>query len=141
MKVYDYVSSDVVEVSDAQYDFMQAVLKHGGRVEAALKECPVSDEQMATWRADRMFWPVLEGHVTILIRARGLSTDYIKDYLLSTLSGKKEPTDTQMKAINTSVRALGMGLTPRTGFNGAVTVSPTNTTITFNDGLDKPANG
>lgn len=141
MKIYDYNIGDLVEITDTQFDFMQAVIKHGGRIELALKDYPVSDEQITAWRADSVFWPVLEGHVTILIRARGLSSDYIKDLLLSTLAGKTVPTKEQMQAINTSVRALGMGQQPRPGFGGQVTVNPGNTTITFNDGLEKPANG
>lgn len=137
MKIYDYNIGDVVEISDSQYDFMQAVIKHSGRIDSAIKDYPVSDEVIDTWRKDKVFWPVLEGHIAILIRAQGLSPDYIKDYLLSTLHGSKEPTDAQLKAIGHSIRALGMGMT-RQGFQGSVTVSPANTKITFNDGLDTP---
>lgn len=135
MKIYDYNIGDVVEISDAQYDFMQAVIKHSGRIAEAIKDYPVSNEQIDNWRKDKVFWPVLEGHISILIRAQGLSPDYIKDYLLSTLHGSKVPTDAQLKAIGHSIRALGMGMNNR-GFNGSVTVTPQNTKITFNDGLD-----
>lgn len=136
MKIYDYNIGDIVEISDAQYDFMQAVIKHSGRIDSAIKDYPVSDEVIDTWRKDKVFWPVLEGHISILIRAMGLSPDYIKDYLLSTLHGSKEPTDVQLRAIGHSIRALGMGMN-RQGFQGSVTVTPQNTKITFNDGLDK----
>ena len=135
MRIYDYNLGDVVQISDVQYDFMQAVIKHSGRISEAIKEYPVSEEQIELWKKDAVFWPVLEGHITILIRAQGLSPDYIKDYLLSTLHGSKEPTEAQLKAIGHSIRALGLG-TGKQGFSGSVTVTPQNTKITFNDGLE-----
>lgn len=136
MKIYDYNLGEVVEISEEQYNFMEAVIKHSGRIADALKDYPVSDELIDQWRKDKLFWPVLEGHITILIRSHGLSPEYIKDYLLSTLHGSKVPTETQMKAIGHSIRALGMGLSKQ-GFQGSVTVTPQNTKIVFNDGLDK----
>lgn len=136
MKIYDYTSAAVIEVSDAQYDFMQAVIKASGRIEDARKEYPITDEQLANWKQDPVFWPILEGHLTVLYRSRGLTADYIKDYLLSTLEGKKTPSKEQMMAINQSVKALGMGMQPRAGFSGKVTLAPDTTKIEFNDGLD-----
>ncbi|MFA6315733.1 MAG: hypothetical protein WC648_05200 [Candidatus Paceibacterota bacterium] len=135
MKIYDYNIGDLVEISDTQYDFMQAVIKCGGRFDLALVDYPVSQEKIEEWKKDQVFWPVLDGHIKILIRAKGLNPEYIKDFLLSTLAGKKEPTDAQLKAINASIRALGMGLQQRAF---TATLTPNNTTVTFNDGLDKP---
>ena len=137
MKIYDYVTQDAIEISDTQYDFMQFVVKHNGNIDLALKDYPVSQEQLNLWKEDKIFWPCLEAHLVTLARARGLNSDYIKDYLLSTLTGQKEPTEVQMKAINASVRALGMGLAARRGFSGSVVVSPSNTQIVFEDGLER----
>ena len=133
MVIYDYVSGEAVEISESQYDFMQAVIKSSGRMEEARKIYAITDEQLAAWKNDPVFWPVLEGHVAILLKARGLTPEYIKAYLIDTLYGKKDPTKSQMGAINASVRALGMGLNPRTGINGKVVVTPTNTQIEFKE--------
>lgn len=137
MQIYDYTTSECVEVSDAQYDFMQAVIKCSGRMEDVRKEYPITNEQLEIWKADPIFWPVLLGHLTILNKSRGLTPEYIKSFLVDTLSGKKNPTKAQAMAINASVRALGMGLQPRS-FNGKLSVTPGNTEIVFSDGLEEP---
>ena len=137
MKIYDYKIADLVEISDAQYDFLQAIIKYNGRMEEARKEFKVSDEQFEIWSKDEIFKSVLESHLTVLFRSRGLTADYIKSYLLSTLEGKKEPSRVQLMAINASVKALGMGLSPRTGINGKITVTPESTKLEFNDGLEE----
>jgi hypothetical protein len=134
MKIYDYNRGDIVEISNAQYDFMQSVIKHSGRLDAAIADYPVSAEQIDLWRKDPEFWPVLEGYLSILIRSHGLSPEYIKDYLLSTLYGTKKPTKEQLTAIAQSIRALGMGLQSRTV---KANITPSNTTIEFVDGLDE----
>lgn len=135
MKIYNYQSGGVVEISDAQYDFMQAFIKHSGRMEFIIKDFPISQEQLEAWHNDPVFWPILESHMTILIESRGLTPEYVKAYLLKTITGQTQPTREQAMAINTSVKALGMGLQQRTGINGKAIVTPENVTIEFNDGL------
>ena len=116
---------------------MQFVIKHSGRFDLALKDYPVSDEQMIVWKEDKVFWPLLNAWITKLAESRGLTPEYVKSFLFSTLEGKIEPNDNQMKAINNTIRALGLGLAERKGFNGAITISPSNTQIVFEDGLDR----
>lgn len=140
MLVYDYVTTDVVEVTDSQYDFLQALIKSHGAMDAALKEVPVTAEQMDAWKGDPVFWPVVQGHLQVLHRSRGLTPEYLKSYLLGTLDGTKRPTGEQLKAIGHSLRALGMGLAPRQGFGGKATITGETTIIEFNDGLDNGQN-
>lgn len=137
MKVYDYVSADVVEVTEAQYCFIEAIVKHAGNEKAAAEEAKVSQEVIDGWKKDPVFWPTVRGHVQVLVQSRGLTPEYVKAYLLGTIVGKEKPTPEQIKAIGHSVRALGMGLAPRAGLAGKMkmTATPEGTTIEFNDGL------
>lgn len=143
MKIYDYSTGNVVEVTDGQFDFMQAVIRHSGRMDLVVKDFPISDEQVKAWQADPVFWPILEGHLQILHEARGLTPEYVKSCLLKTIRGSDVPTREQAQAINTSVKALGMGLQQRTGFNGKAVFSPENVTLEFTQGeisgKDNPA--
>ena len=134
MKVYDYISACVVEVSEVQYDFIQSLIKHGGKESLALEEIKVSREYLEAWKKDPVFWPVVQGHMQVSGQARGLTPEYVKSYLIGTIAGKEKPSREQMQAINTSVRALGMGLQHR-AFQGKVTATPEGTTLEFNDGL------
>lgn len=134
MKVYDYISASVVEVTEAQYNFIYALIKHQGDEAKAAEEGKVSQDQINEWKKDPVFWPTVKGHVQVQIQARGLSTDYIKSYLLSTIVGQEKPTREQMQAVNTSVRALGMGMQQR-GIQGKMTATPEGTTLEFNDGI------
>ena len=135
MKIYDYNDGKVKDITDQQYDFIQEVIKHCGRMDAVLKDYPVPPEELAKWKDDPTFWPILEGHLTILVRSKGLSLEYAKEFLLDTLSGAKERTSEQMKAINATIKVLGAGVATRPGFSGKVTLSPDNTKIEFSDGL------
>lgn len=125
----------MVEVTEAQYNFIYAVIKHQGDEAKAAEEGKVSRDQINEWKKDPVFWPTVKGHVQVQIQARGLSTDYIKSYLLSTIVGQEKPTREQMQAVNTSVRALGMGMQQRTAFNGKAAISPENITIEFSEGV------
>lgn len=140
MLVYDYVTANVVEVADVQYDFLQSIIKAHGVMDVALKETPVSAEQLKSWKEDPIFWPIVQGHLQVLHRGRGLTPEYLKSYLLGTLDGTKRPTGEQLKAIGHSLRALGMGLAPRQGFGGKATITGETTIIEFNDGLDNGQN-
>jgi len=139
MKIYDYVTATVIEISDAQYEFMQNLMKHSGKESEAREESKVSAEVFESWKNDPVFWPIVQGYVKVLIQSRGLTPEYLKSYLLSTIAGNEKPTNEQLKAIGHSVRALGMGLQNRT-FSGKATITPDNTTIEFNDGLDAEVN-
>ena len=136
MRIYDYISRGVIEVSDDQYDFMQALLKNNGRFEDAKKDFPVTNEKIEEWRKDSLFWPCLEGWLVVLWKSRGLTVEYVKSYILDTLEGKAKPDETQMKALTNSIRALGMGLNPRTGINGKVQIAPESVILEFSDGID-----
>ena len=134
MRIYNYVDGEVVDITDQQYDFLHILVRHNGRMDSAIKECPIPDEQLKLWQEDKVFWPVLTGYIEVVSRARGLTADYVKDFLLGVLSGRREPTEAQLKIVNQAVRALGMGLQSRTA--SKVEITPSNTTITFNDGTD-----
>ena len=133
MKIYDYNDGKVKDITDQQYDFIQEVIKHCGRMDAVLKDYPVPPEELAKWKDDTTFWPILEGHLTILVRSKGLSLEYAKEFLLDTLSGAKERTSEQMKAINATIKVLGAGVATRPGFSGKVTLSPDNTQFEFKE--------
>ena len=135
MKIYCYENRAVVEISDAQYDFLQAMMKHSGRMVDVKKDYPITDEQIADWKADPIFSLVLKGYEAALFKSRGLTPEFVKKEIMETLEGT-EKTFEQCRAVANAIKALGMGLTPRTGFGGKITVAPENTTITFNDGLD-----
>ena len=142
MKIYDYNDGKVKDITDQQYDFIQEVIKHCGRMDAVLKDYPVPPEELAKWKDDTTFWPILEGHLTILVRSKGLSLEYAKEFLLDTLSGAKERTSEQMKAINATIKVLGAGVATRPGFSGKVTLSPDNTQFEFKEiPIDDKADG
>jgi hypothetical protein len=44
IKNYDYTDGTVKEITEAQYDFLQIVIKNAGRMDVVLKEYPVPDE-------------------------------------------------------------------------------------------------
>ena len=139
MKIYDYNTGEVVDIDPIQYDFLHAFIKADCRQEAVLKDMPeIATETLLMWQSGP-FWPILQGYVTVLKRSKGLTGDYLKDFLMQVLAGRKEPTDAQLKVIGHAVKILGLGLQPRHGFGGSVTVTPDNTVITFNDGLEIPA--
>jgi hypothetical protein len=79
---------------------------------------------------------MLEGYLIVLVKARGLSLDRVKEFLLDTIAGKSDPTKQQMAAAGHALKALGCGVSVRAGFNGKVTVTPENTQVVFSDGLD-----
>jgi hypothetical protein len=136
MKIYDYNTAEVVDIPDIQYDFLHAFIKNDCKTDTTLKDIPgITAEMLTAWQSEP-FWAILEGYVIVLKRARGLTGDYLKDFLMQVLAGRKEPTDSQLKVIGHAVKVLGLGLQPRGGFNGKVTVTPENTQIVFNDGLD-----
>ena len=133
IKNYDYTDGTVKEITEAQYDFLQMVIKHSGRIDSVLKEYPVPTEDMDKWRADPIFWPMLEGYLTVLVKSRGLSVDKVKEFLLDTIVGQKQPTKEQLAAANAALKALGVGVNNRNGFKGEVTVTPSNTTFVFEE--------
>jgi hypothetical protein len=137
MKIYDYAISGLVEVTDGQYEFMQAVIKYSGRMEEVYTNyTAASRELVAQWLTDPMFKQLMDGYITVLCRSRGLTPEYLKSELIQTIAGQKAPTKAQMSAINASIKALGMGMA-RTGFSGKVDITPESTQIVFNDGLDE----
>ena len=134
MKIFDYKIGDLVEISDSQYSFLQSVIKHQGNMQVAIEEFKISREQLDIWDKDAVFKSALDSHLTVLFRSRGLTSEYIKSYLLGTITGNEKPTKEQMGAINASIRALGMGL--GRGVTGKVSVSPEAVKIEWNDGVD-----
>lgn len=133
MKLWDYEMGMLVEVSEGQYDFMQALMKAQGNVKDALKAYPVTEEQLATWQKDAIFWPVVEGWCKMFAKSRGLIPEFIKGRLLEGIH-KDNLTKSQLAAINTATRALGMGNTgTKTTLKAEITEA--NTTIEFNEGL------
>jgi len=136
IKIYDYNTGETPEITEAQYDFLQIVIKHCGRMDTVLKEYPVPQEALDKWHTEP-FWTILEGYLRVLIKAKGLSVDYVKEFLLDTIAGRKQPSKQQLAAVNASLKALGCGVSVRNGFNGSVTVTPENTKIEFNDGMNE----
>lgn len=136
IRIYDYNTSETPEITEAQYDFIQMVIKHCGRIDMVLKEYPVPQDDLDKWHTEP-FWAILEGYLRVLIKSKGLSVDYVKEFLLDTIAGRKNPNKQQMAAVNASLKALGCGVSVRNGFNGSVTVTPENTRIEFNDGLNE----
>lgn len=131
-KIYDYNSGEVVDITEEQYDFLHSFVKNDCRKDATLKELPtLTMETLKEWQSGP-FWPILEGYVTVLKRARGLTGDYLKDFLMQVLAGKKEPTDAQLKVIGHAVKVLGLGLQSR-GFSGKVTLNPESTQFEFKE--------
>ena len=135
MRVWNYKLGDLVEISDTQYSFIMCVVKAQGNMQTAIEEFKVSREQLDIWDKDAIFKSALDSHLTVLFRSRGLTADYIKSYLLTTLAGKEVPTKIQMSAINASVKALGMGLGK--GPTLKTTMTADNTVIEFNDGTEE----
>jgi len=106
-------------------------------MDLVVKDFPVSDEQIKQWQADPVFWPILEGHMQILHESRGLTPEYVKSCLIKTIRGNAVPTKEQSQAINSSIKALGMGIQNRPGFGGKATVTPESVQIIFSDGLEE----
>ena len=140
ISIYDYTDSQVKEITEAQYDFIQMLIKHSGRMDSLLKEYPVPQEELDKWRADPVFWPILNGYIMVIVKSRGLSIDKVKEFLLDVIVGFKEPSKMQMMAVNAALKALGAGVIVRPGFSGKVTVTPENTEVVFNDGLEQNTN-
>ena len=134
MRVWDYKVGDLVEISDSQYSFLQQVVKLQGDMAKAIEEFKISREQLDIWDKDTIFKSALDSHLTVLFRSRGLTTEYIKSYLMTTLVGKEKPTKEQMAAINASIRALGMGLGKSS--QAKVSISPESINLEWNDGVD-----
>ena len=140
-KIYDYNTAEVVDITDEQYDFLHAFIRHDCHKDAVFKDMPtLTEETLLGWQSGP-FWPILEGYVTVLKRSKGLTGDYLKDFLMQVLAGRKEPTDAQLKVIGHAVKVLGLGLQSR-AFAGKVTLNPDSTQFEFKetsiDG-DKPS--
>lgn len=132
MKIYSYNSGEVEDITDIQYDFLHAFIKHDCRKEAVFKDIPeLTEETLTGWQSEP-FWAILEGYVTVLKRSKGLTGDYLKDFLMQVLAGRKEPTDAQLKVIGHAVKVLGLGLQSR-GFSGKVTLNPESTQFEFKE--------
>lgn len=131
-KIYDYHTAEVVDIADEQYDFLHSFIKNDCRKEAVFKDMPtLTEETLAGWQSGP-FWPILEGYVTVLKRSRGLTGDYLKDFLMQVLAGRKEPTEAQLKVIGHAVRVLGLGIQSR-AMSGKVTLSPESTQFEFKE--------
>lgn len=133
MKNYDYTDGKVKDITEAQYDFLQIVIKHSGRLDSVLKEYPVPMDELDKWKADPVFWPMLEGYLVVLVKSRGLSIDKVKEFLLDAIAGQTQPTKEQMAAANAALKALGVGVNNRSGFKGELTMTPANTTFVFEE--------
>jgi len=132
MKIYNYHSGEVEDITDEQYDFLHAFIKNDCHTERTLKEVPtITTETLTEWKSGP-FWPILEGYVTVLKRSKGLTGDYLKDFLMQVLAGKKEPTREQLSVIGHAVKVLGLGLQSR-GFAGKVTLNPDSTQFEFKE--------
>lgn len=132
IKIYDYNTGETPEITEAQYDFLQIVIKHCGRMDTVLKEYPVPQEDLDKWHTEP-FWAILEGYLRVLIKAKGLSVDYVKEFLLDTIAGRKQPSKQQLAAVNASLKALGCGVSIRPGFNGKATLTPDSVQFEFTE--------
>jgi hypothetical protein len=132
MKIYDYNTGEVTDITDEQYDFLHAFIKNDCRQLPPTQEVPgIPGETLTRWQSEP-FWAILEGYVTVLKRSKGLTGDYLKDFLMQVLAGRKEPTDAQLKIIGHAVKVLGLGLQSR-GFAGKVTLNPDSTQFEFKE--------
>lgn len=134
MKVYDYTDGEVKEIEDIQYDFLQVVITHCGRMDMILKEFPVPADKLEAWQKDPVFWPLLQGYITILVKSKGLSLDKLREFMMDVIAGKKDATKAQLAICNAAVRVL---LPNNTKAQFQATITPESTKITFNDGLDE----
>lgn len=135
MKIFDYNTKSVKEITDAQYDFLQVVIKNGGNLTATINEYPVTPEELEKWKQDP-FWAILDGHILVLIKSRGLNADAVKEFYLDAMYGTTKPTKEQINAANGAARLLLAAYNPRNGFAGKVTMTPENVVVEFNDGLE-----
>lgn len=136
MKIFDYHTKTVKEITDAQYDFLQLVIKNGGNLTATINEYPVTPEELGKWKKDP-FWAILDGHVLILIKSRGLNADAVKEFYLDAMYGTTQPTKSQTNAANGAARLLLAAYNPRNRFTGKATMTPENVVVEFSDGLNE----
>ena len=122
----------VIEVSEAQWEFLQQLAAHGYNVHLTRKDFAITDEQLAIWKADPLFWPGIRAAYCMHARAARLTPEYLKDYALSSLEGIKKPTKVQVAVLNASLRLLGIG---NDGMRGKVVVEPNHIEVSFNDGV------
>jgi hypothetical protein len=130
MRIWDFVAGDLVEVSHQQYDFIQAIIKANGVMDKARELYPVTEEQFNIWKDDAIYNQVLKGWESVIYKSRGLCAEYIKAKLFEGIE-KDKLTKTQLNAINTAAKCLGLGATQR---QFKAEIAPNDVKIVFNDG-------
>ena len=132
MRIWDFVAGDLVEISDQQYDFIQSIIKANGVMAKARELYPVTEEQFTIWNNDAVYNQVLKGWETVIYKSRGLCAEYIKAKLFEGIE-KDKLTKTQLKAIDSAMKSLGMGAQQQR-FKAQIT--PDNTIVEFSDGTE-----
>jgi hypothetical protein len=107
--IYSLSLKHCLNISDIQFDFLESVATNKGDIEKALELQPVSQEIKDGWKKDEDFWSSVTAVSNQLAMARTLNLAYVKDQLLATIEGQKQPNKMQMAAINASIRLLQAG--------------------------------
>lgn len=130
--IYSLSLKSCLNISDIQFDFLESVASNKGDINKALDLQPVSQEIKDAWKKDEDFWSSVIAVSNQLAMARTLNLAYVKDQLLSTIEGHKQPSKMQMAAINASIRLLQTG---SAGIRSAkMEVTPDSFKVVFEEG-------
>jgi len=131
MRYYSSATRCVIDVDTSQYDFLIAVAKCRGdlcKAFASVPPCTMAMKQ--SWVKDPLFWPAVRALQEQMARADRLNADFVKDHIVAGCDGFV--TKTQMAAINTAARVLGMGLASK---STKVEATPDSIKISFDEGM------
>lgn len=134
IKIYDYATKSICEVTQEQYDFINLLVKVKGRIDLARVRTETDLKVIDSWQSDENYWRIFNGYLGVLIRSQGLSPEFVKKYLLTILEGQEQPTKEQIQAVNSSLKILGISDLSR---KTKIEFTPENTKIEFNDGLSE----
>ena len=124
----------IIEVSEKQLKFLEALSYHRGNMLKAYEIVPCTEEAKLEWVADLLFWNAALAVQRMMLRSQTLTVDFVRDHMVSAATGETKPTRVQMQAINLASRVLGLGLANNGRGTGKVSVKPDEIQITFNDG-------
>ena len=135
MRYYSIADRCVIDVDTSQYDFLVAVSKSRGDLNAAFASIPpVTRALKQAWVKDKRFWNAVRALQEQMSRAAALNADFVKDHIVAGCDGFM--TKTQMAAINTAARVLGMGLATK---STKVEASADSIKVTFDEGMPSEA--
>lgn len=130
MKYYSNSRRDVIDLTTDQWNFIIAMVENYGDITKVRAKHPMSDMLLAQFQQDYEFWLEVQESVALVIRARRLDPDFLKDHMVAAISGKGNLTNQQMQAINSAVRLLA----PRPGNQTLIATKDSDVQITFNEG-------